>query len=42
MVGEMHPPGKTPDDVFKVAEAVAGETAAGTVADMGCKMVHPA
>jgi branched-chain amino acid transport system substrate-binding protein len=42
LVGEMHPPKGAPDDVFTVTETVPGEHAAGTVADTGCKMVHPA
>jgi branched-chain amino acid transport system substrate-binding protein len=41
-VGEAHPPEGNPDNVFKVQSLVPGETAAGTVADTGCKMVHPA
>jgi branched-chain amino acid transport system substrate-binding protein len=41
-VGEVHPPKAGPDDVFTIAEAVPGDTAAGPVADTGCKMTHPA
>jgi branched-chain amino acid transport system substrate-binding protein len=42
-VGQAHPPeGGNPDNVFKVEALVPGEQAAGTVADTGCKMVHPA
>jgi branched-chain amino acid transport system substrate-binding protein len=41
-VGEAHPPEGNPDNVFKVETLVPGEQAAGTVADTGCKMVHPA
>jgi branched-chain amino acid transport system substrate-binding protein len=42
-VGDVHPPaGGNADDVFTVASLVPGETAAGSVADSGCKMVHPA
>jgi branched-chain amino acid transport system substrate-binding protein len=42
-VGDVHPPaGGNPDDVFTVTSLVPGETAAGSVADTGCKMVHPA
>jgi branched-chain amino acid transport system substrate-binding protein len=42
LVGEMHPPKKSPDDVFTIAESVDGEAAAGTVASGGCKLVWPA
>jgi branched-chain amino acid transport system substrate-binding protein len=42
-VGDVHPPaGGNPDDVFTIASVVPGEQAAGSVADTGCKMVHPA
>jgi branched-chain amino acid transport system substrate-binding protein len=41
-VGEVHPPKSGPDDVFAVSALVPGEQAAGTVAETGCKMVHPA
>ena len=41
-VGEAHPPEGNPDNVFKVQSLVAGEKAAGTVEDTGCKMVAPA
>ncbi len=40
-VGEVHPPKSGPDDVFAVSALVPGEQAAGTVAETGCKMVHP-
>jgi branched-chain amino acid transport system substrate-binding protein len=42
LVGEVHPPKASPYDVFTIAEVVPGEKAAGTVEEMGCKMVHPA
>ena len=41
-VGDVHPPAGNPDDVFTVTSLVPGEQAAGSVADTGCKMVHPA
>ncbi len=41
-VGQAHPPEGNPDNVFKVEALVPGEQAAGTVADTGCKMTHPA
>jgi branched-chain amino acid transport system substrate-binding protein len=41
-VGEAHPPEGNPDNVFKVESLVPGEQAAGSVADTGCKMTHPA
>lgn len=41
-IGEVHPPKSGPDDVFTIAGRVPGEQAAGSVADTGCKMVHPA
>jgi branched-chain amino acid transport system substrate-binding protein len=42
-VGEAHPPtADNPDNVFTVQTLVPGEQAAGSVADTGCKMVHPA
>jgi branched-chain amino acid transport system substrate-binding protein len=41
-VGDVHPPTTNPDDVFTVTSVVPGEKAAGSVADTGCKMVHPA
>jgi branched-chain amino acid transport system substrate-binding protein len=41
-VGQAHPPQGNPDNVFKVEVLVPGEKAAGSVADTGCKMVHPA
>jgi branched-chain amino acid transport system substrate-binding protein len=42
-VGEAHPPeGGNPANVFKVEALVPGEQAAGSVADTGCKMTHPA
>ena len=41
-VGEMHPPGAGGgDDVFKTAEVVTGEKAAGSAEDTGCKMTYP-
>ena len=40
-VGDVHPPSGNPDDVFTVTSLVPGEQAAGSVADTGCKMVHP-
>ena len=42
LVGEMHPPQKDPADVFSIAEAVAGELAAGTVEESGCRIAYPA
>ncbi len=44
LTGEMHPPpaGKSKADIFTVHQVVDGEKAAGTVAETGCKMVHPA
>jgi branched-chain amino acid transport system substrate-binding protein len=41
-VGQAHPPEGNPDNVFKVEALVPGEQAAGSVADTGCKMTHPA
>jgi branched-chain amino acid transport system substrate-binding protein len=41
-VGDVHPPTTNPDDVFTVTSVVPGEKAAGSVADTGCRMVHPA
>ena len=41
-VGEVHPPTSNPDDVFTTLQLVPGETAAGSVEETGCKMVHPA
>ena len=41
-VGDVHPPAGNPDAVFTVTSLVPGEQAAGSVADTGCKMVHPA
>ncbi|MFL5287984.1 MAG: ABC transporter substrate-binding protein [Rhodopila sp.] len=42
-VGDVHPPeGGNPDAVFTVTNLMPGEKAAGSVADTGCKMVHPA
>jgi branched-chain amino acid transport system substrate-binding protein len=42
-VGEVHPPkGADKDDVFTITALVSGEEAAGSVADVGCKMDHPA
>jgi branched-chain amino acid transport system substrate-binding protein len=40
-VGEVHPPKSGPDDVFTASSLVAGDAAAGSVADTGCKMVEP-
>jgi branched-chain amino acid transport system substrate-binding protein len=40
-VGHAHPPQGNPDNVFSVETLVPGETAAGSVADTGCKMVEP-
>jgi branched-chain amino acid transport system substrate-binding protein len=39
-VGEVHPATAT-DDFFTTKSLVPGEQAAGTVAETGCKMVHP-
>ncbi len=41
-VGEAHPPKSGADDVFTTSTLVAGDEAAGSVADTGCKMVEPA
>jgi branched-chain amino acid transport system substrate-binding protein len=42
-VGQMHPPGPAgADDLFTVEKVVAGEQAAGTVEETGCKMAFPA
>ncbi len=41
-VGDVHPPKGEPDDVFTANALVPGEQAAGSVADTGCKMTHPA
>jgi branched-chain amino acid transport system substrate-binding protein len=41
-VGEVHPPKGGPDDVFATQTLVPGEQAAGSVAETGCKMSHPA
>jgi branched-chain amino acid transport system substrate-binding protein len=41
-VGQAHPPKSGPEDVFTVEALVSGETAAGSVADTGCKMEQPA
>ena len=41
-VGEMHPPGPGgPDDLFKTAEIVTGEQAAGSAESTGCKITWP-
>jgi branched-chain amino acid transport system substrate-binding protein len=41
-VGEVHPPKDEADDVFALKALVPGEEAAGSVAETGCKMGHPA
>jgi branched-chain amino acid transport system substrate-binding protein len=42
-VGEVHPPpGDAPDKLFTAETLVPGEQAAGSVAETGCKMTHPA
>ena len=41
-VGEVHPPQGNPDNIFTTSSLVPGEQAAGSVADTGCKMSHPA
>jgi branched-chain amino acid transport system substrate-binding protein len=41
-IGQVHPPGAGPDDVFTTTTVVPGEQAAGSVADAGCKMESPA
>jgi branched-chain amino acid transport system substrate-binding protein len=41
-VGQAHPPKSGPEDVFTVEALVPGETAAGSVAETGCKMEQPA
>ncbi len=41
-VGQAHSPEGNADNVFKVEALVPGEQAAGSVADTGCKMTHPA
>jgi branched-chain amino acid transport system substrate-binding protein len=38
LVGQLHPPKKSPDDVFTIEESVPGETAAGPVGESGCKL----
>jgi branched-chain amino acid transport system substrate-binding protein len=40
-VGEVHPAKGAPDSVFTTAELVAGEQAAGSVAETGCQMKYP-
>jgi len=40
-VGQCHPPKDNPDNIFTVEAMVAGEQAAGSVADTGCKMARP-
>jgi branched-chain amino acid transport system substrate-binding protein len=39
--GEAHPAKSDPDDMFTVGATVAGETAAGPVADTGCQLTWP-
>jgi branched-chain amino acid transport system substrate-binding protein len=39
--GEAHPAKTDPDDMFTVGATVPGETAAGPVADTGCKVTWP-
>jgi branched-chain amino acid transport system substrate-binding protein len=41
-VGEAHPPQGDPDNMFTVRNPVAGEKAAGSVEDKGCKIQWPA
>src|SRR6516165_3761688 len=41
-VGEAHPPQGDPDNMFTVKNPVAGEKAAGSVEDTGCKIQWPA
>ena len=41
-VGEAHPPQGDPDNMFTVRNPVAGEKAAGSVEDTGCKIQWPA
>ena len=40
-VGEAHPPQGDPDNMFTVKNPVAGEKAAGSVEDTGCKIQWP-
>jgi branched-chain amino acid transport system substrate-binding protein len=40
-IGNVHPPKSGADDVFTVAALVAGEQAAGSVVETGCKMAQP-
>jgi branched-chain amino acid transport system substrate-binding protein len=41
-VGDVHPAGKSPEDIFTLTNLVPGEQAAGSVESTGCVMVHPA
>ncbi len=40
-VGEVHPPQGDPANIFTTNSLVPGETAAGAVAETGCKMQMP-
>ena len=40
-VGEVHPARGAPDNIFTIAELVAGEQAAGPVAETGCQIKYP-
>ena len=40
-VGEVHPPGADPDDLFTIGATVPGEEAAGSAESTGCKIVWP-
>jgi len=40
-VGEIHPAKGATENVFSIAELVAGEQAAGPVADTGCQIKYP-
>jgi len=42
LVGQMHPPGKDPADLYSIAEVVDGEAAAGPWRQSGCTMTYPA
>jgi branched-chain amino acid transport system substrate-binding protein len=40
-VGEIHPAKGAAENVFSIAELVAGEQAAGPVAETGCQIKYP-
>ena len=41
VVGEIHPAKGATENVFSVAELVAGEQAAGPAAETGCQIKYP-